>query len=68
LVSKDLWDEEKDKTYRDEREAYVKSEFKKVENSEDVNLEEVFDYIYAERTDVIQKEYEYLKKRSQEVE
>ena len=67
MVSKGLWDEEKDLAYREERADYVKSEFKRVENSDDPTLEEVFDYIFAERTPIMQEEYEMIKKRNEEV-
>lgn len=67
LVSKGLWDEEKDQAYRKEKESFVKEEFAKVEKSEDITLDEVFDYTYAERTSVIQAQYDYLKKRQEEV-
>jgi len=67
LINKNLWDEEKDKAYRQERETYVKDEFKKVENSPEVTLEEVFDYIYKERTPLLQEEYETIKRRNEEV-
>ncbi len=67
MVSKGLWDEEKDLAYREERADFVKSEFKRVENSEDPTLEEVFDYIFAERTPIMQEEYEIIKKRNEEV-
>jgi len=45
----------------------VKAEFKRVENSEAVTLDEVFDYIYKERTPILQAEYNEIKKRNEEV-
>lgn len=67
LVEHDMWSEEDDQAYRKEREDYVKSEFKKVENSPDVTLDEVFDHVYKERTPLLQEEYEAIKKRYEEV-
>jgi pyruvate dehydrogenase E1 component alpha subunit len=63
LDKKGLWDDEKEEAYKAEREEYVKSEFKKVENSGLVPLEEVFDYIYKERTPLIEEEYQEIKAR-----
>jgi pyruvate dehydrogenase E1 component alpha subunit len=67
LFASNLWDEEQDEAYRKEREAYVKSEFKKVENSAEIELDEVFDYMYAERTPNLQEEYDVIKRRNEEV-
>lgn len=67
LYANNLWNEEQDEAYRKEREAYVKSEFKKVENSAEIELDEVFDYMYAERTPNLQEEYDVIKKRNEEV-
>lgn len=67
LLAKNLWDDEKDADYRKEREEFVKAEFKKVEKSDDVTLEEVFDYIYETRTPLLEDQYKTLKKLAEEV-
>jgi pyruvate dehydrogenase E1 component alpha subunit len=67
LLSKGLWDESKDADYREERETFVKAEFKKVEQSEDITLEEVFDYIYESRTPLLEEEYKKLRDYYEEV-
>jgi len=67
LYENKLWDAEQDEIYRKERGVFVKAEFKRVEKSEDISLEEVFDYMYAERTPLLQEEYEEIKNRQEEV-
>lgn len=67
LVKNDLWSDEEDQAYKKDREDFVKSEFKKVEQSPEVTLDEVFDYVYAERTPLLQEEYDEIKKRYEEV-
>jgi len=63
LSRKGLWDEDQDAAYKAEREAFVKEEFKKVEASGLVPLEDVFDYLYAEKTPDLIEEYEKIKAR-----
>jgi pyruvate dehydrogenase E1 component alpha subunit len=67
LYANNIWDEEQDKVFREEREKFVKSEFKRVEKSDEIVLDEVFDYIYAERTPIVQEGYDVIKKRYEEV-
>lgn len=65
LMNKGLWDESQDEAYRKEREDYVKAEFKKVEQSKAVTLEEVFDYTFEEKTAVQEEQYEQKRSRLQ---
>lgn len=65
LFAKGLWDEEKDMTYKKEKESYVKSEFKRVEGSGEVPLEETFNYIYAEKTSILDEELKTIQTRHQ---
>ena len=46
LKAKDIWDEEKDEAFKDEKQSFVKDTFKEVENSGLVPIEEVFGHIY----------------------
>lgn len=67
LISKDLWNEEKEEEYIKEKEAHIKGEFLKVESSGLVSLDDVFNHVYAEKTRVLKQEYEAIKSRYQEV-
>lgn len=65
LYKNDLWDEEKDAAYIKERELFVKAEFERVEQSGLVPLEDIFDYMYAERTPVLEAAYQEIKAREE---
>lgn len=65
LIANGHWDEERDQALFEEREEFVKEIFVKVEKSGLVPLEEVFDYIYAEKTDNLVSQYEAIKLREE---
>lgn len=65
LTAEGHWDEDKEAALIKEKEAIVKEEFEKVEKSGLVSLEDVFDYTYAERTPIIQEQYEDIKAREE---
>ncbi|MBN2796293.1 MAG: pyruvate dehydrogenase (acetyl-transferring) E1 component subunit alpha [Clostridia bacterium] len=68
MLKAGIWDEEKEEALRKEKSEIVKSEFTKVENSEPVALEAVFDYIYADKTSIQKEQYYKLKALQEEVE
>lgn len=61
LMERGLWDEAKEEAYTDDRAQYVKEIFEEVENSGDVPLEDVFDYVYAEKTPLLEAQYQKKK-------
>lgn len=63
LYKQNIWDEEQENAYIKERELYVKGEFERVEKSGLVPLEDVFDYLYKEKTPELVEAYESLKER-----
>ncbi len=63
LIAQGHWNEEKELALLKDKEAIVKEEFEKVEKSGLVSLEEVFDYTFAERTPIMQTQYEEIKSR-----
>jgi pyruvate dehydrogenase E1 component alpha subunit len=65
LMAEGHWDEDKEAALIKEKEAIVKEEFEKVEKSGLVSLEDVFDYTYAQRTPIIQEQYEDIKAREE---
>ncbi len=65
LISQGYWSEEKEAVLIKEKEAHVKEEFEKVEKSGLVSLEDVFDYTYAQRTPIIEEQYNAIKDRQE---
>ncbi|WP_425447056.1 pyruvate dehydrogenase (acetyl-transferring) E1 component subunit alpha [Dethiothermospora halolimnae] len=58
LINKGIWSEEKDKEQYEEYEEYVNNTFKKVENSGEIDLEDIFKYQYEEMTPNLIEQYE----------
>jgi pyruvate dehydrogenase E1 component alpha subunit len=63
LYANNMWDEDQEVAYKKEREQFVKDEFKKVENSGLVPLDDVFNYIYKEKTPLIEEELNEIRNR-----
>lgn len=61
LIEKGAWTPEQSEKLREEVVENFKTTFEKVEKMEDTPLEEVFNYIYANRTPDLQKQYEERK-------
>lgn len=61
LISKGLWDEKKEKFQIEEFENFANITFKKVENSEEIPLEDIFKYHYEEMPENLVEQYEEYK-------
>lgn len=61
MMAKGIWDEEKENEYAEERGKYVKETFEEVEKSGLTPLEDTFDYTYAERTPILEAQYQAKK-------
>ncbi len=62
LINKKLWSEAQDQKLMDELEQYVGDTFKKVENSDNPTIDEVFDYTFAENpSDLVHQKEQYMK-------
>lgn len=61
LMAQGIWDEEKEAAFTEEKGAYVKEIFESVEKQGVVDLEDVFDYVYAERTPILEAQYQKKK-------
>lgn len=61
LIEQGIWSDEKEEAFVAEKADFVKSTFEKVEKSGLVSLEDVFDYVYAERTPIIEEQYQARK-------
>lgn len=61
LIKKKLWSDEQDEAQKAEFEETVKTTFERVEKSEPVPLEDVFDYHYAQRTPELERQYQARK-------
>lgn len=62
LINKKLWSEAKDKQLYEELEQLVGVTFKKVENSDNPTIDEVFDYTFVNNpTDLIEQKEKYMK-------
>ncbi len=67
LITKGTWTEEDSENLRKEVVDNFKTTFDKVEKMEDTPLEEIFDYIYAERTPELERQYEHKKNYYEEM-
>lgn len=67
LIEKGLWSEEEEAKLEEEYNEYVNEEFKKVENSGLVPLEDIFKYTYAEMPPHLVEQYEEYKQYLEEV-
>lgn len=61
LYAKGIWNEEKEEAFVEEKNQYVKDVFEDVEKQGVVDLEDVFDYVYAERTPILEAQYQKKK-------
>ncbi len=61
LMAEGIWDEEKENAYTEERNQYVKEVFEEIEKQGVVDIEDVFDYVYAERTPLLEAQYQKKK-------
>ncbi|HPJ24109.1 MAG TPA: thiamine pyrophosphate-dependent enzyme, partial [Bacillota bacterium] len=61
LIEKGYWSDKEDETLNEEYKQLVLDTFKKVENSGEVPLEDIFKYTYAEMTDNLNEQYENYK-------
>lgn len=61
LIDKGLWDEDKEKELKEENKAFVTKTFKKVEQSGDTVLEDIFKYTYKEMTPQLTEQLEDYK-------
>jgi pyruvate dehydrogenase E1 component alpha subunit len=62
LINKKLWSEDQDLKLTEELEQYVGDTFKKVENSDNPTIDEVFDYTFAENpSDLVRQKEQYMK-------
>lgn len=61
LMGKGLWDEEKEAAYSEERGAFVKETFETVEKSGLTPLEDTYNYVFAEKTPILEAQYQAKK-------
>jgi pyruvate dehydrogenase E1 component alpha subunit len=61
LIDKGYWTEEEDQKLEEENTAYVGETFKKVEQTGDAELIDIFKYTYKEMTPQLNEQYEYIK-------
>ena len=61
MVEKGIWDEEKEASLKEELENLVEETFKKIEQTPETPLEEIFKYTYAEMTENLKEQYEEYK-------
>jgi len=61
MMAKGIWDEEKEEAYSEERGRFVKETFEEVEKSGDTPLEDTFDYVYAQKTPILEAQYQAKK-------
>lgn len=61
LIDKGYWTEEEDQKLEEENTTYVGETFKKVEQTGDAELIDIFKYTYKEMTPQLTEQYEYIK-------
>jgi pyruvate dehydrogenase E1 component alpha subunit len=61
LVAEGLWSEEQEDAFVRETADRVKQTFETVEKSGFTPLEDIFDYVYAERTPILEAQYQSRK-------
>ncbi len=57
LIQKGFWSEDEEEAFAKEKADYVKETFEKVEGSGLTPLEDIFDYVYAEKTPILVEQY-----------
>ncbi|MDH8678187.1 pyruvate dehydrogenase (acetyl-transferring) E1 component subunit alpha [Fusibacter bizertensis] len=61
MMEKGIWDEEKEEAFTEEKGKFVKATFEDVEKSGLTPLEDTFDYVFAERTPILEAQYQAKK-------
>jgi len=61
LLAEGLWDEEQEVQYSEEKEKFVKETFEEVESTGFTTLEDTFDYVYAQKTPILEAQYQAKK-------
>ena len=61
LIDKGYWSEEEDQKLEEENTAYVGETFKKVEQTGEANLIDIFQFTYKEMTPQLEEQYAYIK-------
>lgn len=61
MIEKGIWDDEKEAAFAEEKGKFVKETFEDVEKSGLTPLEDTFDYVFAERTPILEAQYQAKK-------
>ncbi len=61
LIAQGLWDENQEAQYSEEKEKFVKETFEEVEKTGLTSLEDTFDYVYAQKTPILEAQYQAKK-------
>ncbi|AHB36785.1 pyruvate dehydrogenase (acetyl-transferring) E1 component subunit alpha [Spiroplasma apis] len=61
LISKKVWDDTKEEALNQEQDEFIRSEFDWAEANKEYNLEDVFDFVYKEKTPDLVKQYNEAK-------
>lgn len=61
LMAEGLWDEEQEEQYSEEKGKFVKETFEEVETTGFTSLEDTFDYVYAQKTPILEAQYQAKK-------
>ncbi|GAB6107342.1 pyruvate dehydrogenase (acetyl-transferring) E1 component subunit alpha [Fusibacter bizertensis] len=61
MIEKGIWDDEKEEAFTEEKGKFVKETFEDVEKSGLTPLEDTFDYVFAERTPILEAQYQAKK-------
>ena len=61
LMAEGLWDEEQEEQYSEEKGKFVKETFEEVETTGFTPLEDTFDYVYAQKTPILEAQYQAKK-------
>lgn len=61
LMAQGLWDEEQEEQYSEEKGKFVKETFEEVETTGFTPLEDTFDYVYAQKTPILEAQYQAKK-------
>lgn len=61
LLAQALWDQDQEAQYIEEKEKFVKETFEEVESTGFTSLEDTFDYVYAQKTPILEAQYQAKK-------
>ncbi|AOG61018.1 pyruvate dehydrogenase E1 component subunit alpha [Spiroplasma helicoides] len=61
LIEKGLWDQKKQDKLDKEQDEFIQKEFEWAEQNKEYPLEDIFDYIYAEKTPDLEEQYQEAK-------